>query len=137
MTVSKTVLFLAHDVSTADGIIYRLGKRFFSNDRYWICHLDPGSPQLEFSSLETKDLASVSFVSLCEYILLVCCCSVASSYPALCEKDMATHSSILAWTIPRTEETGGLPSMALQKRGMLCRLNILQGKRFQSLETGH
>ena len=27
------------------------------------------------------------------------------------EKEMATHSSILAWEIPWTEEPGGLPSM--------------------------
>ena len=27
------------------------------------------------------------------------------------EKEMATHSSILAWRIPRTEELGGLESM--------------------------
>ena len=27
------------------------------------------------------------------------------------EKEMATHSSILAWRIPRTEELGGLQSM--------------------------
>ena len=27
------------------------------------------------------------------------------------EKEMATHSSILAWKIPWTEEPGGLPSM--------------------------
>ena len=27
------------------------------------------------------------------------------------EKEMATHSSILAWEIPRTEEPGGLQSM--------------------------
>ena len=27
------------------------------------------------------------------------------------EKRMATHSSILAWRIPRTEEPGGLQSM--------------------------
>ena len=27
------------------------------------------------------------------------------------EKEMATHSSILAWRIPGTEETSGLPSM--------------------------
>ena len=27
------------------------------------------------------------------------------------EKEMATHSSILAWKIPWTEEFGGLPSM--------------------------
>ena len=27
------------------------------------------------------------------------------------EKAMATHSSVLAWRIPGTEESGGLPSM--------------------------
>ena len=31
------------------------------------------------------------------------------------EKDMATHSSTLAWRIPRTEEPGGLPSKGLQR----------------------
>ena len=30
------------------------------------------------------------------------------------EKEMATHSSILAWEIPWTEEPGGLQSMGLQ-----------------------
>ena len=33
------------------------------------------------------------------------------------EKGMATHSSILAWRIPRTEEPGGLQSMGLQRVG--------------------
>ena len=33
----------------------------------------------------------------------------------LLEKEMATHSSILAWRIPCTEESGGLQSMASQK----------------------
>ena len=27
------------------------------------------------------------------------------------EKDMATHSSVLAWRVPLTAEPGGLPSM--------------------------
>ena len=31
------------------------------------------------------------------------------------EKAMATHSSVLAWEIPWTEEPGGLLSMGLQK----------------------
>ena len=31
------------------------------------------------------------------------------------EKEMAIHSSILAWEIPWTEEPSGLQSMALQK----------------------
>ena len=30
-------------------------------------------------------------------------------------KEMATHSSILAWRIPWTEERGGLQSMGLQE----------------------
>ena len=29
------------------------------------------------------------------------------------EKGMATHSNLLAWRIPRTEEPGGLQSMGL------------------------
>ena len=31
------------------------------------------------------------------------------------EKEMATHSSILAWRIPWTEEPGGLQSTGLQR----------------------
>ena len=31
------------------------------------------------------------------------------------EKEMATHSSIRAWKIPRTEEPGGLQSMGSQR----------------------
>jgi len=31
------------------------------------------------------------------------------------EKEMETHSSILAWRIPRTEEAGGLHSMGSQR----------------------
>ena len=31
------------------------------------------------------------------------------------EKEMATHSSILAWEVPWTEEPGGLQSMELQR----------------------
>ena len=33
------------------------------------------------------------------------------------EKGMATHSSILAWRIPWTEESGGLQSMVSQRVG--------------------
>ena len=35
----------------------------------------------------------------------------------LLEKEMATHSSILAWKIPWTEEPGALQSMGLQRVG--------------------
>ena len=33
------------------------------------------------------------------------------------EEGMAAHSSILAWTIPWTEEAGGLPSIGSQRVG--------------------
>ena len=33
------------------------------------------------------------------------------------EEGMATHSSVLAWRIPWTEEPGGLQSMGLQRVG--------------------
>ena len=34
------------------------------------------------------------------------------------EKEMATHSSILAWIIPWTEEPGGLQSTGSQRVGL-------------------
>ena len=33
------------------------------------------------------------------------------------EKEIATHSSVLAWRIPGSGEPGGLPSMALHRVG--------------------
>ena len=33
------------------------------------------------------------------------------------EKEMTTHSNILAWRIPGTGEPGGLPSMGLHRVG--------------------
>ena len=34
------------------------------------------------------------------------------------EKEMAAHSSVLAWRIPGTEEPGGLPSVGLHRVGL-------------------
>ena len=39
------------------------------------------------------------------------------------EERMATHSSVLAWRIPWTEEPGGLQSMGLHKLDMTEQLN--------------
>ena len=40
------------------------------------------------------------------------------------EEDMATHSSILAWRIPWTEEPVGLQSMGLQRVNVTERLTL-------------
>ena len=49
----------------------------------------------------------------------------------LLEKEMATHSSILAWEIPWTEEPGRLQSMGSQKVGQTERLHFLSPFHFQ------
>ena len=46
-------------------------------------------------------------------------------FPAL-EKEMATHSSVLAWRIPGRGEPGGLPSRGSQSRTQLKRLKQQQ-----------
>ena len=44
------------------------------------------------------------------------------------EKEMATHSSVLAWRIPGTGEPGGLPSMGSQSRTQLKQLSMYSCK---------
>ena len=41
--------------------------------------------------------------------------SLGQEYPL--KEDIATHSSILAWRIPGTEESGGLQSVGSQRVG--------------------
>ena len=40
------------------------------------------------------------------------------------EKEMATHSSILAWRIPWTEESGGLKFIGSKRVGHICATNL-------------
>ena len=42
------------------------------------------------------------------------------------EKEMATHSSILAWKIPRTEELSWLQSMGSQRVGKGMRKDVTE-----------
>ena len=46
------------------------------------------------------------------------------------EEEMATHSSILAWRIQRTEESGGLQSMGSQDQTRLSTQVDNTGSRF-------
>ena len=46
------------------------------------------------------------------------------------EKEMATHSSVLAWRIPGTGEPGGLPSM-----GPICFFITLPHQDFKFFES--
>ena len=44
----------------------------------------------------------------------------------LLEKEMAIHSSMLAWRVPWTEEPGGLQSLGLQESDTLVTKLLLQ-----------
>ena len=46
------------------------------------------------------------------------------------EKEMATHSSILAWRIPWTEELGGLQSMGRKESDTTERLHFHSNKHY-------
>ena len=51
------------------------------------------------------------------------------------EKEMATHTSILAWRIPRTEEPGGLQSMGSQRVGYHLATERVMGRKARGLQT--
>ena len=64
-----------------------------------------------FSVLLVQLLSSASSVQLGFFFFFF----TVSYLPLPMEKEMATHSSILAWKIPRTEKPGRLQSMGLQR----------------------
>ena len=47
------------------------------------------------------------------------------------EKEIATHSSVLAWRIPGTGEPGGLPCGVAQSQTRLKRLSSSSGSRMK------
>ena len=72
---------------------------------------------LEWVANDALILAWTSLVAQWQRICLPTweMCVQSLGWEDILEKEMATHSSILAWEIPWTEETGGLQSIALQK----------------------
>ena len=60
-----------------------------------------------------------------DYMMLYTSLCIFTMYPLKVEKEMATHSSILAWRIPWAEEPGRLQSMGSQESDMTYQLNQL------------
>ena len=56
------------------------------------------------------------FLDIIRYVLHFSDFTFTFPFHAL-EKEMATHSSVLAWRIPGTGEPGGLPSMGSHRVG--------------------
>ena len=68
-----------------------------------------------FTDLENELMVAggggiVRYLGMDMYTLLYLKCIIM-------EKEMATHSSVLAWRIPGMREPGGLPSMGLHRVG--------------------
>ena len=89
---------------------------------------------IDYFSIYFDKLFHQSFIVFLIYILSFPCSSVGKEsmqetqvqfldQEDLLEKEMATHSSILAWRIPRTEEPGRLQSMGLQELGTTSQVN--------------
>ena len=100
--------------------------------------IEPGSPALQADSLPAEpgeklhlllvDFKKTMFYLLLEYGWTSLVTQTVKNMPAvretldqflgwedLLEKEMETHSSTLAWKIPRTNEPGRLQSMGLQR----------------------
>ena len=66
---------------------------------------------IHFLKLKYSFIPSVVFVSGVQH------CESFYVHTCILEKEMATHSSLLAWRIPGTAEPGGLPSMGSHRVG--------------------
>ena len=79
----------------------------------WLRCVPNWFPNLSSIIIQTRKAQVFSKASTCN-------AGDASSIPGqkdLLEKEMATHSNILAWEIPRTEELDGLQSTGWQGAG--------------------
>ena len=66
--------------------------------------------------MEAKSLSDKVLIYLVLYLRIVCGCCFTFHFHAL-EKEMVTHSNVLAWRIPGTGEPDGLPSMGSHRLG--------------------
>ena len=62
-------------------------------------------------------LLNIYLSTLSIWSTYVCACGFYLLLTCLLEKEMATHSSVLAWRIPGMGEPGGLPSMESHRVG--------------------
>ena len=104
------------------------------------------------SLLSTIRVVSSAYLRLLIILPAILILACASSSPAshmmysayTLEKEIATHSSILAWKIPWTEESGRLQSMRAERsystfkvrRGSSEEIPLVQGKRNPSKTVG-
>ena len=99
------------------------GKAFLADpSSTWVCalyHGEGNGTPLQYSCLENPmdgGAGSAAVHGVAKSWTRLSDFTFTFHFPAL-EKEMATHSSVLAWRIPGTGEPGGLPSMGLHRVG--------------------
>ena len=85
----------------------------------WKCCIQYASKFGKLSSGHRAGIGQFSFQSLRKAMSknAQSTAQLHSSHTLVMEKEMATHSSVLAWRIPGTDEPSGLPSMGLHRVG--------------------
>ena len=76
-------------------LLLSLENQDFPGDAVYVCVKSPHLPMQEIKEMWVRSLGQEDPL----------------------EKGMATHSSILSWRIPQTEESGGLQSIGCQRVG--------------------
>ena len=76
----------------------------------WLIHVNVWQKPLQYCKVISLQLIKINEKKKKETLIF----KIIPPVPVL-EKEMATHSSILSWKIPWTEEPGRLQSMGLQR----------------------
>ena len=81
---------------------------------------------LKFTTLKKNKMVTSLVAQIVKHLPTTCETGVQSlGWEDLLQKEMATHSNILAWKIPWTEEPGRLQSMGLQRVGIYMNISLL------------
>ena len=111
---SATPRTVAHQAPLSMGLSrqeYWSGLPFHSPGEFPNPGFETGSPALQVDSLPSEPPGKPKVKKPCARDF-----TFTFHFHAL-EKEMATHSSVLAWKIPRTGKPGGLPFMGLHRVG--------------------
>jgi len=133
LLLSRTPGYCYHLLLIASCIFSILFSRFLIIFTIIILNSFSGSLPISSSFIWTSVFLVCSFICVIFLYLfiffffnLLC---LRSPFPRLLEKEMATHSSILAWRIPWTEERGRLQSMWSQRATERLHFHFSQASR--------
>ena len=81
-------------------------------------------------SLQNGEMSETSLLFQATWFVTLVSAALANGY---LEKEMATHSSVLAWRIPGTGKPGGLPSLGSHRVGIDLAADLAAGNGYREL----